>query len=270
MPTPPRISSLLRTKALDSSITGLPTFELLKLELPTELDFELPTNVRLGHLAESVFAGLVRASSNYDLLYENVQIKEGKQIIGEIDFIVEEGATRELTHIELAYKFYLYDPSISDEPLNNWIGPNRNDSLTEKLQKLKQNQFPLLYSDAAKAAFTHIDLGKVSQALCLLASLYVPYAYKERFAPAYQSAIKGYYVDLDTFLSLDNSSKSYCIPPKKQWGIDPSTNEDWMDLQSVRQDLETAITEKQAPLCWQKDGDEYSEFFVVWWWVFRG
>jgi hypothetical protein len=35
--------------------------------------------------------------------------------------------------MELAYKFYLFDPSISSEPINNWIGPNRN-SLQEKLE----------------------------------------------------------------------------------------------------------------------------------------
>jgi hypothetical protein len=35
--------------------------------------------------------------------------------------------------MELAYKFYLFDPSISSEPINNWIG-NRNDSLQEKLE----------------------------------------------------------------------------------------------------------------------------------------
>jgi hypothetical protein len=37
--------------------------------------------------------------------------------------------------MELAYKFYLFDPSISSEPINNWIGPNRNDSLQIRKKK---------------------------------------------------------------------------------------------------------------------------------------
>ena len=70
------------------------------------------------------------------MLYENVQIIEDKKTIGEIDFIIENITTKQLIHMELAYKFYLFDPTISSETVNNWIGPNRNDSLKEKLEKL--------------------------------------------------------------------------------------------------------------------------------------
>jgi hypothetical protein len=65
-------------------------------------------------------------------LYENIQVIEDKKTIGEIDFIIEDKNTKQVIHMELAYKFYLFDPSISSEPINNWIGPNRDDSLQEK------------------------------------------------------------------------------------------------------------------------------------------
>jgi len=48
-------------------------------------------------------------------------------------------------HLEIIYKFYLYDPSIGLTQLDHWIGPNRRDSLVKKLTKLKQKQLPLLY-----------------------------------------------------------------------------------------------------------------------------
>ena len=52
--------------------------------------------------------------------------------------IIEDINAKQVIHMELAYKFYLFDPNISSESINNWIGPNRNDSLNEKLEKLKR------------------------------------------------------------------------------------------------------------------------------------
>lgn len=153
MKTKSRIASILKTNSLDFSITGLQTFNLSELDLIKDLEFQLPTNIRLGHLAEKIVSELIKSSSNYKVLYENIQVIEGKQTIGEIDFIIEELKTKTLIHMELAYKFYLYDPNISSEPINNWIGPNRNDSLKEKLEKLKRKQFPLLYHTRTKSIF---------------------------------------------------------------------------------------------------------------------
>jgi len=265
MKTKSRITSILKAKSLDFSITGLHTFNLSELNLATDLEFKLPTNIRLGHLAEKIVSELIKSSSNYKVLYENVQIIEAKKTIGEIDFIIEELKTKALIHIELAYKFYLFDPNISSEPTNNWIGPNRNDSLKEKLEKLKRKQFPLLYHTCTKSTFSNIEINEVSQVLCLLVSLFIPYEYKTNFSPNYEKAIKGYYLNFETFLSLDNSAKTYYTPSKKEWGMDPSENEIWTDLNGVEKNINTCIKEKQAPLCWQKHKDSYLAFFIVWW-----
>jgi hypothetical protein len=265
MKTKSRIASVLKSDSLDFSITGLQTFDLSELDLATDLDFQIPANVRLGHLVEKVVSELIKSSTNYRVLYENVQFIEDKKTIGEIDFILEEKETKRLIHMELAYKFYLFDPSISSDSLNNWIGPNRNDSLIEKLEKLKRKQFPLLYHEAAKSMFSTIEIDEVSQALCLLVSLFIPFKYKASFSPVYEKAVKGYYLSFETFLGLDHSEKVYCIPTKKEWGIDPSENESWTDYTEVEKSIKTSIEERQAPLCWQKHKDSYSAFFIVWW-----
>jgi hypothetical protein len=265
MKTKSRIASILKAKSLDFSITGLQTFNLSELNLATDLEFQLPTNIRLGHLAEKIVSELIKSSSNYKVLYENIQVIEGKQTIGEIDFIIEELKTKALIHMELAYKFYLFDPNISYEAINNWIGPNRNDSLKEKLEKLKRKQFPLLYHTRTKSIFNTIEIKEASQALCLLASLFIPYEYKASFNPIYEKVIKGYYLNFKTFTSLDNSAKNYYIPSKKEWGMDPSENEIWTDFNGIEKYIKTSITEKQAPLCWQKYKNSYVEFFIIWW-----
>ena len=265
MNTKSRIASILKANSLDFSITGFQTFNLSELNLPTDLEFQLPTNLRLGHLAEIIVSELIKSSTNYKVLYENAQVIEDKKTVGEIDFIIEDIDTKQVIHMELAYKFYLFDPSISSEPINNWIGPNRNDSLIEKLEKLKRKQFPLLYHKVARSRLSKIEIDEASQALCFLVSLFVPYEYEASFSPGYKKAIKGYYLSFKTFISLDNSAKTYYIPSKKEWGMDPAENKIWTDFNGVEKHISTSIKEKQAPLCWQKDKDSYLAIFIVWW-----
>ena len=63
MNTKSRITSILKARSLDSSITGLQTFNLSELKLVSDLDFQLPTNIRLGHLAEKIVSELIKSSS---------------------------------------------------------------------------------------------------------------------------------------------------------------------------------------------------------------
>jgi hypothetical protein len=265
MNTYQRIKSILKATNLDSSITGLKTFNLSNLNLPIEPDFQLPNNLRLGHLSEKVVSELIKSSTNYTVLYENAQLIEDKRTLGEIDFILEEHDTNQLIHMELAYKFYLFDPSISSEEIKNWIAPNRNNSLTGMLEKLKKKQFPLLYHKSAKAKLKNIDINEATQALCLLVSLFIPYESNSSFSPAYTQVIKGYYLNMDTFISLDDSAKSYYIPQKKEWGMDPADNETWTDFKGIEEGMRTSIGEERALLCWQKQEDSYSTFFITWW-----
>lgn len=108
MKTKSRITSILKANSLDTSITGLQTFNLSELNIETDLEFQLPTNIRLGHLAEKIVSELIKSSTNYNVLYENVQVIEDKKTIGEIDFIIEEEKSRRFIHMELAYKFYWF------------------------------------------------------------------------------------------------------------------------------------------------------------------
>lgn len=226
---------------------------------------EYPTNLRLGHLVERFISCLIRSSDNYTILYENIQIIENKQTIGELDFILIENETKEMIHVEFAYKFYLYDPSISNIAMNNWIGPNRNDSLHKKIQKTKNKQFPLLYHSATRSTLSEIDINRILQKSCLLVSLYIPFNHTESFKPNIKKAICGYYLSIDTFKALDHTGSSYYLPKKTEWGLDPEIRDSWLNVNEFLDLVEVFLLDKKAPLCWVNKSNTYSSFFIVWW-----
>lgn len=265
MQTTARIQSVFHTPQLSAAITGIPSFELRSLHMPLTLDFELPHNLRLGHLVERVVAGALHAASNYYVVYENVQIKNGTTTLGELDFILQNKETKAFVHMELAYKFYLYDASISDEIPHNWIGPNRNDSLVLKLEKLQKQQFKLLHTSYAQAQLSGLEHQKVTQQLCLLANLFVPLGFDISQIPQYQHALIGYYMDFKAFLAYVSGTSRFYIPNKKEWGMAPQSALQWYDLDTIQTPIADALSKKQAPLVWIKSEQEFEQLFVVWW-----
>lgn len=260
-----RIKSILEINSLDFSSFGLQSFNLSKLTISNDLDFILPTNIRLGHLVEKIVSKMITVSSNYEVIKENYQIIEDKKTIGEIDFIIKDLKNNAYTHLELAYKFYLYDPSISKNEIENWIGPNRNDSLIEKLTKLKTKQFPLLHHKRVVSELEYLTTEQISQKLCFLASLYIPFELKSKLNTIYQSAIKGYYLNLKQFISINNNDKQYYLPSKKEWGMPPASNKEWIENKELLTKINKSLVEKQSVLCWQKQNEIYTSFFIVWW-----
>ena len=260
-----RVSSILSSNFLEDSETGFPAFDLSVLKMPDDFAISIPANLRLGHMVEKIVSDLIKGSNNYDVIHENIQLIEAGKTFGEIDFIVQEMDTKLLSHLELAYKFYLYDPTISEESINNWIGPNRRDSLKEKLEKLKAKQFPLLYHESMKERLAPLDVERINQKLCFLMSLFVPYQYKPNFSPNVQNAIKGYYISYQKFLALDSAGNLYHIPGKKHWGIDPAENSVWQEYDEFNLSLKSYLEQNKAPLCWSKNGCDFKEFFIVWW-----
>ncbi|WP_046745615.1 DUF1853 family protein [Kordia zhangzhouensis] len=260
-----RIQSVLHAVNLQEEVTNFPSFTISELKNVQVDIVEIATNVRLGQLIEKIVAQLIRSSSNYLLIHENVQIIQNKQTIGELDFIIQEKATNSFFHVEFAYKFYLLDPTISSNQYDNWIGPNRKDTLREKIEKLQEKQFPLLYHEHTKTVLHDLHIEHISQKLCMLAYLFIPYHFSGTIHPHYQKAIKGYYVNFPTFIELHTPDTTYYFPPKKMWGMEPSENNTWHSLPTIKATLKEQLETNRSVLCWQKRKDVYSLFFIVWW-----
>lgn len=113
--------------------------------------------LRLGHYAEDLLAFYFNHAG---LLYgHGVQVHNNKaETIGEFDYLLfAEGG---LEHIELATKFYLFHQASvmhagaggagQVASVYDYLGPNLNDSLGAKMQKILQRQLTLSQHEAAR------------------------------------------------------------------------------------------------------------------------
>lgn len=101
---------------------------------------------RLGRYAEDLLQFWLAAPDNpeFEQIASHVPLRENGITLGEPDFLVRERASGKLWHIELALKFYL---GTADQ---QWLGPNRKDSLARKLDHLCRHQLPLLQAPAGQ------------------------------------------------------------------------------------------------------------------------
>jgi len=262
-----RIDSVLYASTIGVTIKGVTNFELNSLKNITLNDYlELP-NIRLGKQIERVFSSLIESSSNYSILKENIQIIDDKVTIGELDFIIKNNDTNVISNLEIVYKFYLYDPNYSSIELERWIGPNRKDSFIEKFNKLKSQQFALLYKPKTAVALNDLDIKLVRQKLCFMASLFVPHSLMNTNIPEINnSAIVGYWLSFNDFCKRAELGSQYYLPQKQEWGITPESNTEWYSFSEIRLLIIDSLNREFSPLCWIKKSDSsFEQCFIVWW-----
>lgn len=109
--------------------------------------------LRLGHYAENLLAFYFRHEGL--LSGHGVQVhNERNETIGEFDYLLF--APGGLIHLELATKFYLFHPQQVASSVPNaasvfdFLGPNLNDTLGAKMQKILQRQLTLSQHEAAQ------------------------------------------------------------------------------------------------------------------------
>jgi len=244
-------------------------FNLKQLELPkekpTKFNNSIPKNLRLGKRVERFINQELQQYPSVKILAENVQIQNGKITTGEIDFIIQHNTIP--IHLEVVYKFYLYDKTVGHTELEHWIGPNRKDSLVKKLNKLKEKQHPLLFKPETLPLLKklNINVASIQQKVYFKAQLFVPFHLKNNtFNLINNECIKGFYIHFNE-LSQFKSCKFY-IPTKVNWLQEIQTQISWKNYIDIFPEIENLIPEKTSPLCWikQTNGEVY-KIFIVWW-----
>ena len=243
-------------------------FDFPNLELHSFSPAPIPQNIRLGHRMEYVFKQLVEYSENYDVVLDNLPIRQVKITLGEIDFILRDKIRDKLVHVELTYKFYLIDPEIR-EPIHRLIGPNRKDRFFDKMEKIKDKQFPLLHSEAgAKAlADNNIDHLEVEHQCCFKVQLFQAYGDKTmNISSLNKDCLAGYWLRLEAFDKAEFAKTQFYMPTKSEWVLEPNDQVVWKSHAEIRSDINLSLLEERAPMIWRKNAaTEFEKFFVVWW-----
>jgi hypothetical protein len=260
-----RYEGFLKTPCLwkGNTVFNIQQFEIISTSDKIEIDvFE---KIRLGKYVERLVSFELEQQNNISVLAENIQIQDGKITMGELDCLLLRN--NKPIHLEIIYKFYLYDASVGDTEIEHFIGPNRKDSLTEKLTKLKEKQLPLLYSDACKAYIDSFDLKakNIVQQVYFKAQLFIPFSNQGlAFKTLNTDCIAGFYIN-QLELNQFEDCKFY-IPSKKDWLLLPHTNVNWLSLDAFKVVTEDYFEQKFSALCWMKfNSGELKKLFLVWW-----
>ncbi len=243
-------------------------FEFPNLALQSFQPTTIPGNLRLGHQVEYIFKQLVEYTEDFNVVLYNIPIRQEKNTLGEIDFILKDKISNQLIHVELTYKFYLIDTEIL-EPIHSLIGPNRHDTFFLKMEKIKHKQFPLLHSPAGtKALQNHnVDHLKIEHQCCFKAQLFQPYGIEEvNIGSLNKDCLVGYWLRLDDFNQPEFANYQFYLPTKSEWIIEPNDQVAWQSHIEIMIKINLLLLKKIAPMIWLKNTNgEFEKFFVVWW-----
>lgn len=126
----------------------------------TEDDYQ--GSARLGFVYQELCRRLFARHPDYRIIAQEVQLREGKQTVGAIDFLLRHKEQTE--HWEVAIKFYLLKEGL-------WYGPDSRDRLDIKLARMLDHQLTISNTPAFKSVFT--DIGPVTPKLLMQGRLYL-------------------------------------------------------------------------------------------------
>lgn len=244
-------------------------FELDQFIVPTiktsAYTNELTSHFRLGKLVELFVFNELSAINGLKFFLKNIQIIENKTTLGELDCLLSfEGKA---IHLEIVYKFYLYDPENGTTELDRWIGPNRKDSFINKLNKLKNKQLPLLKNTAVTPILSSLGLkvAAIEQKVYFKAQLFVPLKLAGTSLPLINNdCIKGFYIKKDQLITFEKHQ--FYMPTKLDWLLEVSDTVAWCNYSVFLPIIEKELCNEHSPLCWLKDKDgKLSKAFIVFW-----
>jgi hypothetical protein len=129
---------------------------------------------RLGSHFESLLEFWLADPANtlYRFVASHVAIRDKLQTIGELDFLVQDKASGQFQHWEVAVKFYLGIRPGGDHA--NWVGPGLGDRLDLKVSHLLTHQLPLVNHPQTRATLAGLGISQCSSACLLKGRLFYP------------------------------------------------------------------------------------------------
>jgi len=243
-------------------------FNLLQFEISSQtqkIDIAVDDNLRLGKYVERLVSFELEQQKDISVLAENIQIQRDKLTLGELDCLLLKD--NKPIHLEIIYKFYLYDKSVGTYEIERFIGPNRKDSLVEKLDKLKDKQLPLLYNNDCKPFLEKLELKAetISQQVYFKAQLFLPFTDKNiKLKTLNNNCVVGFYINKNELHQFSHCK--FYLPNKIDWLIIPHSNVDWLTFESFNTIAQKYFEQKYSSLIWVKlKTGLIKKVFLVWW-----
>ncbi|WAC02524.1 DUF1853 family protein [Lacinutrix neustonica] len=246
------------------SVLGMDPFLKKPSKSPAFFGF-MPYNIRLGQRVERFVTCEISCLDNIEILSENIQIQtESNLTIGELDCLLLDD--KQPVHLEIQFKFYLYDDTVGTTEIDHCIGPMRRDTLNKKLSKLKNKQLPLLYRPETKPLLERLNVmaSNFKQQLYFKAQLFVPYGKTITLNTLNPECIYGFYFSYDT-LPKFKGCKFY-KPKKTDWLLEVTPNVDWKNYEDIMPILKVSELEGYSPMLRLKfeNGEIFKCFVTAW------
>lgn len=245
------------------TLDGMEQFAIDDFPTPS-LQKQSTSSKRLGALAEHFAFDYWEQTPEMEIIARNLQINGLNETLGEIDTVLR--YKEKLYHVEMAYKVYLYDGTVGTSPLEHWIGPNRKDSLVDKLNRLQSHQLPLLKRKETQDALEKwVDTDEeINSCVWIKAHLFLPFETFVAISPLNQACIAGYYISR---LKLnDFEDHKFFLPSKLEWMITPHAAVNWLDYKHIQEEINPLLERSFSPMIWLKAPSGVSfRMFVTWW-----
>ncbi len=220
-----------------------------------------PASYRVGYYVESLVEIWLRRQGGFGGLKHAVQINDQERTLGELDFIYRLDGV--LNHLEIALKFYLYDPNENGSG-SHFAGPNAKDTFEKKCDKLLNFQIAV-----GRRHFPEI---KVSQVMMKGMIFYPPSVARPEnlpkgLNPAHRSGVwiresEGHW------LSSSSGFASGRVMEKPYWlsGLAPESELPVQTIDELRETVKNHFQCRRHPLLLSvgdTDGRETERVFVV-------
>lgn len=161
---------------------------------------------RLGLYFERLYECLMAEVLGWDVLARNLPIRSEGITLGELDFVLRNPHTKGIEHHEIAIKFYLGYALSSGE--TRWYGPNANDRLDIKTQRLLEHQSQRSQLAETVSALGLLDIHETPAPRIFMPG-YLFYPFERELSPPLQAPsnhARGHWVYVDQARSMNTET----------------------------------------------------------------
>lgn len=182
-------------------------------EAPEELQRRLDKQKdrRLGRYFETLWAFWLEHSARFDVVEQNLSIRDEGKTLGELDFLVLDKASGKFLHWEVAVKFYLGTGDIREH--TNWHGPGKKDRLDLKAEHLRNRQSVICQRPVVRKLLQGMGYHVDACGVILKGRLFYPYAADENLimpADANPRHLRSYWLTMTDLMR--NHGAKYLFP----------------------------------------------------------